>query len=639
MSEPIALLEAPPPPDPRPWWRRALARLKQPQAYIYLTLGLVVLGMTAGQRLSERAGMAQLAAVASERLELYTAALEAELSRHDYLPALIALDEDVQALLNSPEPASVRQQAQRKLARITVRAGASASYVVDAAGQVLASSHAQGAPTNALSPSELQRLQAALREGTLHFFAVNERHTHTEFFMLHPLKRQQQLLATVVVRINLAPLEATWVDLGLRSHGEKLLVVDEHDVLIMSSVPEWKYRLLGAADSDTIKTLKTSSRYPGASLLPMGLDTEALDTQDATLVAVPGARGVQQGGLLLAQQRKAASLGVRLVTLSDPSEVWRQAHYATWGGGAFGASLGLLSLYLASRRRALRQVSLAQTELQKAHAELERLVDERTHELRATNEELKRQIAQRLQAEIELVQAGKLAVLGQMSAGVSHELNQPLTALRALSGNTLRLLEAGRYPTVADNLRAIDSVVERMAAITRQLKSFARKAESAAEPVRLQAAITNVLLLLEHRLRAAQIDVQQDLALPESLRVRCDGNRLEQVLVNLIGNAIDAMEDGPHRLLRISARLSGDRVLVRVTDSGPGLPPAQRARLFEPFFTTKPAGQGLGLGLVISSKIVHEFGGNLRAVPPDEMDHPEAGGMSFEFDVARDSDV
>ena len=634
MSAPPALLQALPPPDTRPWWRRWAARLRKPNAHVWLTLGLVALGMLLGQRLSENAGMAQLAAVASERLELYTAALEAELARHDYLPNLIAIDEEVQALIAQPQDTPLRRRADLKLARITVRAGASASYLVDAQRNMLASSQASNTGNNPLSAGEQARLRDALQAQAQHFFAVNEGNGSTEYFMLHLVRRQRQLQAAVVVRLNLAPLEATWVDLGLRSHGEKLLGVDDNDVLIMSSVPEWKYRILGHVTPEVRAALQASGRYPGADLQGMGVDTEGMEKQDALLVAVPAAKGLREGGLLLAQQRAAAPLGVRLVTLSDPAEVWRQAHYATWGGGAFGASVGLMSLYLASRRRALRQVFQAQTALQKAHGELERLVDHRTRELRATNEELKRQIAQTLQAETELVQAGKLAVLGQMSAGISHELNQPLTALRALSANTLRFLEAGRTQTVAENLKAIDSVVERMAAITRQLKSFARKAENAAEPAVLQTAIANVLLLLEHRLRAAQVEVRQDLTLPENLRVKADANRLEQVLVNLVGNAIDAMDEVSPRRLLISARLDGERVRVQVRDNGKGLDPALVPRLFEPFFTTKPAGQGLGLGLVISSKIVHEFGGTLRAVPPEDMPHAEAGGMCFEFDLA-----
>jgi two-component system C4-dicarboxylate transport sensor histidine kinase DctB len=323
-------------------------------------------------------------------------------------------------------------------------------------------------------------------------------------------------------------------------------------------------------------------------------------------------------------ERPIVPLAVRLVTLSDASEVWRHARDAAWGGGIAGAFVGMLVLYLMHRRRALRQLFHARNALQGAHDQLERQVDERTRELRSTNDELKRQIAQRLQAEDELIQAGKLAVLGQMSAGISHEINQPLTALRALSRNTLLLLEGGRTKAVADNLKSVDDMVERMGRITSQLKSFARKTRTAADPVDLAAAVRNVLVLLEHRLHAEQVEVLVEV--PEGTQVQGDINRLEQVLVNLATNALDAMADSPRRQLAISAEARDGRVRVRVEDSGPGIDPAHLKRLFEPFFTTKPAGQGLGLGLVISSKIVNELGGSLRAQPGE-------AGMAFEFDL------
>lgn len=256
----------------------------------------------------------------------------------------------------------------------------------------------------------------------------------------------------------------------------------------------------------------------------------------------------------------------------------------------------------------------------------------RTRELQETNGALQTQIAQRQQAEDELVQAGKLAVLGQLSAGLAHELNQPLTALAALAGNTPRLMEAGRADAVRRNLRSIELAVERMAKLTRQLKGFARRADGMLETVTLAHAVGNALLLLEHRLREAE--VQLDLQIPEGLALRCDGTRLEQVLVNLFANAIDAMAEAPQRRITVQARREGRRVLIAVSDTGCGVSEALRERLFEPFFTTKPAGQGLGLGLVISAQIVREFGSHLQAEPGPQ-------GMSLRFDVeaaAQDDD-
>ncbi|MBB4841507.1 two-component system C4-dicarboxylate transport sensor histidine kinase DctB [Paucibacter oligotrophus] len=614
------------------WRERAVRYWSQPSILASLTLVLMALGLALGHRLSERAGMEQLAAVAAERLELYAASLEAQLARYDYLPSLIAIDQDMMAVLNAPQDAALRQRSSRKLARINVRAGLGLIFIIDAQNRVVASSADYPAKSGAPADALMQRLGTHISSGAGQFFAADASNGSIDYFLIQSLQREGRDLGRVVAKLNLAPLEAIWVDQGLRSQGERLLVVDSHDVVIMSSVPEWKYHLLGHSRPELRQELLASGRYAGPMLAGLGIAIEGLVRSETSLVQVqdPVAEGSAKPGarhLLLAQERAVVPLALRLVTLSDPSEVWRHARYAAWGGAAVGTSIGLVALYLAFRRRAVQQLFRASEALQRAHAELERQVSERTHELRGTNEELKHQISQRLKAEDELIQAGKLAVLGQMSAGLAHEINQPLTAMRALSRNSLLLLEKGRGATVAENLRAIDAMVERMGSITRQLKSFARKAEAAQAPVSLLAAIKGARLLLEHRIQAEQI--QLHIEVDESLRVLCDGNRLEQVLVNLLGNALDAMQAGSAKQLRLSTERTGTRLTVRISDSGAGIPAALLPRLFEPFFTTKPAGQGLGLGLVISSKIVHEFGGHLRARP----NPPPATGMTFEFDL------
>ncbi|KQV92313.1 ATP-binding protein [Pelomonas sp. Root1237] len=608
----------------RPRALRLLRLLSRPGFHLFLTGLLMVLGFVLAHRISERSGREQLSALSTERLELYASNLAAELGRHASLPSLLAIAPTLQALMQAPEDANARRAASQMLARVNVRAGTHQIFVADARGQVLSASEALTPPS---------RLTEALAQGRTHFFAADPTTGSTDFYLLHPLRGASQvssagageipLRGVIVVRFNLAPLEATWIDLGLRSQNERILIADDQDVVIMSSVQAWKYAVLGHADPSRRQALQASARYPQAigPNLDLPASLEVHQGQQVSL-PLPGAKP------MLAQQRQIVPLGLRLVALSDLTEVRQRAQLAAWGGAAFGASIGLLVLYLSSRRRALRQLTKAQTELQQAHALLEQLVDSRTAELRQTNDALKTQIAQRLQTEGELLQASKLAVLGQMSAGLSHEVNQPLTALRALARNSIRLLEAGRQDAVATNLQLMDDMVERMSQITRQLKSFARKAdEQVTGAVSLLDCVRNALLLLEHRSRA--LDVQAEIEVPAGLRVRAEANRLEQVLVNLFGNAIDAMQNEAERQLRVQviAQDGGRRALMRVQDSGAGVGEADLQRLFEPFFTTKPAGEGLGLGLVISAKIVHEFGGTLRA---QRLEH----GMSFEFDLA-----
>jgi two-component system C4-dicarboxylate transport sensor histidine kinase DctB len=427
-----------------------------------------------------------------------------------------------------------------------------------------------------------------------------------------------------MVKVSLAPLEATWVDLGLRTESEKLVVVDAQERVVMSSIPNWKRKVLRQAASAAQVSGPASAAQPTL----LRISAEQLTPYGGSLVSVnDGAQGgaAVQRSQYLAQERAVLPLAVRLVTLSDPSETWRRARVAAWGGGVAGAFVGVLALYLLHRRRTLAELLQARNALQAAHDQLERQVQVRTQQLQTTNRELTREIEQRVLAEDELMQASKLAVLGQMSAGISHEINQPLTALRALSRNAVLLMAAGRAQAVSDNLKSIDAMVERMGRIVTQLKSFARKPEDTAAPVDIAQAVRNVLLLLDHRQRAEGISTEVQVA--AHLRAQGDPTRLEQVLMNLVTNALDAMAGQPERQLQIAAQRQGARVLVQVSDSGSGVSDAAMAHLFEPFFTTKPAGQGLGLGLVISAKIVRELGGQLRARRLDS-------GMRFEFDLA-----
>ena len=581
------------------------------------TLLLALPVMLLSHRLSQQQGMDRLFEVAAERLELYAGALESELRRMDPLPALVALDDDVNALFEAPFDSRRRERAARKLARLNARAGSQLTFATDAEGRMLASSEGV-TPPNA---DQLLRVAQELRVRGRGFFAATGSVASTDYYHAEPVERGARVLGWLVVRVNLAPLEATWVDLGVRSSSERLLVVDEHDVVIMSSVPAWKYRTLNDVAEHWQAELQASGRYPRGDLNSLGLRKADAMLFGAPMVQVAQADNTE---VYVVQERAVAQLGLRFVALSDPDDVIGNARGAALGAGALVALAGLLVLYLLHRQRVLNQLFKARNELQRARDDLEHQVALRTSELVGTNAELERQIIQRQQSEQELIQAGKLAVLGQMSAGIAHELNQPLTALRALAGNSLRLLQAGRSEALAGNLGAIDDVTERLGRITSQLKTFARRQGQQTQEVLLAEAIANSRMLIEHRLVAECVSCEVDV--PAGLRVRADGTRLEQVLLNLMVNSLDAMRGRPERRLTVRCAILGERVHLCITDSGRGMDDLAFGRLFEPFFTTKPAGEGLGLGLVISSKIVREFGGTLQARRGPQ-------GMIFEFEL------
>ena len=199
-----------------------------------------------------------------------------------------------------------------------------------------------------------------------------------------------------------------------------------------------------------------------------------------------------------------------------------------------------------------------------------------------------------------------------MSAALAHEINQPLTAQRMQLATLRLLLDHGRVDDAYKALVPLEQMLTRMAALTGHLKTYARQSPSGLrERLDLASVVDQSLQLLEPRLKEEEIDLQVELVRPAW--VRGDAIRLEQVLINLLHNALDAMADKPRKQLQI--RIEADQQLwkLSVSDSGGGIAEEHLGKVFDPFFTTKPVGEGLGLGLAVSYAIVHEIGGRLTA--------------------------
>jgi two-component system C4-dicarboxylate transport sensor histidine kinase DctB len=586
-----------------------------PWALLGVLLWLLLTGAAAlaAWRIAEQRAFIRLGDVALHQLDLYASVLEIELGKQADLPGLIDTDGEVQALLQAPRDELRVASMNRRLTRFVARSGALSATVVDARGMVHASSawYLPDSPLGHLAPNEPCVGEALAGREVLRF-AANPLSGAPEVCFGRPVLRAGTTLGVVVLRVSLEPIEATWVDAAFRAESEKPLVVDSQGIVIMSSVPAWKTRPLGAL-AETVSAPETG----------------------VELVRLRGEEGAK-AGLQLVHSRPLPRFGWKLLVLSNARPATREARAAAWGAVAALSCAGLLLALWLQRRRVAAQKLAARAALQRAHDELELKVRHRTAQLETSNRELRREVRERehaeqvlRQAQEELLQAERLALLGQLSAGITHELGQPLTALRALADNGRLLLERGRLAQAGDNFGAITGLAERMGRITAQLKSFARKSPSAAtRSVRVHEAVDAACELLSSRLAAEQVSLRAQV--PADLCVPCDRHRLEQVLVNLVANAVDALR-GRESDKQVAVLCRQDptrpgRVLVQVSDNGPGVPPHVAERLFEPFFTTKPPGEGLGLGLVISSHIVHEFGGTLHALPA-------AHGALFEIDL------
>jgi C4-dicarboxylate-specific signal transduction histidine kinase len=579
---------------------------------------------------NERDGYLQRENVSANQLELYVTSLESELGKYEFLPNIIQLDVDVLALLENPGSAAYRNKVNGKLSNYNVRAGSIEMFVLDTDGIVRASSNWYQ-PQNLVGKgfSYFPYFSEALAGRDARFFSINKIRNSPEYYFAHPIRKDGKILGVAAVKISLEPIESTWTASSSRTRNEKLLLIDENGIIIISSFPDWKFKSTGLS-SQRIMPIKPLEK-PVKSSEPFVIALEQILEQGARLVRLPASTADAEATLYVAQERPMFLFGWRMIILSDASDVRLVARQTALGAGAIFGFLALLGMYLLQRRRVIASEQQSRIILQRSHDELELGIRERTAELQQTNAELTHEVIERKrietelrEAQAELVQATKLALLGQMSAGITHEINQPLTALRALAHNTQQLVKRGRIEEINKRLEAIGDLTERMVRITAQLHSFARKTPITNGPVLLAKAVDNTLVLLENRISSEHIDLQIDI--PASLTVFCDSNRLEQVLLNLFSNAFDAMKDRLPKTLSVQTSTVDGRALIRVVDSGQGIPEATMQHLFEPFFSTKPLGEGLGLGLVISSSIVREFGGVLRAVNTPS-------GASFEFDL------
>jgi two-component system C4-dicarboxylate transport sensor histidine kinase DctB len=589
---------------------------------------LVAIGAWAAYRYVERAETSAIIERATHRLDVDESTLKGELTRYDYLPALLSLNPDIADLLRHPTDAALIARVNRYLADVTVDSQAAAIYVLDLRGTTLAASNwNQAISFVGQNFSYRPYFIDALNSGTGRFYGLGSASGLPGYFYAARIGENGHALGVVATKISLDAIEGLW-----QRGDETVLVADASGVVFLSSFPGWKYRTLHPLSAAARARIDAKRQYGGPGALEgIGLVRRRQLTPTAEIDAispndriVSGAAGAHRNEFVVVS-RVVSGTDWRIMSLTDVAPARKSARYAALVA-ALGLSLAIIAtLYVLQRRKVIAQRLAMRETLERMNDELERKVARRTGALARANNSLRSEIAghKRTEATLkatleELVQAGKMALIGQMSAGITHELNQPLAALRTLSDNALLFLQRGRQPEAESNLRIIAGLIERMGSITAQLRRFSHKGSAQLAPVDVERALANALFLVEPRLRKEEVEVVRPTpaaSAGNACLVLADANRLEQVLVNLFANALDAMLSSAVRRLTITVRVdeSDDAYAeIIVSDTGPGIPETVRARLFEPFFTTKPPGAGLGLGLAISAGIVREFGGTLK---------------------------
>ncbi|MBR7975552.1 sensor histidine kinase [Burkholderia vietnamiensis] len=577
-------------------------------------------------------GVAELQRNAAVRVNRTTSALKSTLDRYESLPYLLGSHPYVQDLLAEPQRADLAARANRYLEDLNEHAHATVTYVVGADGLCVAAS-------NWRAPDSFVGIEYRFRPYFIdamngrvgRFFGIGTISRDPGYYISQPVWRDGRIAGVVVVKLNLEWFQGA-------DASEPLVVADDHGVVFLSSVPAWKYHTLHPLTEPVAASIYETRQYAQQPVTPLPLRVEQVLGADAEIVRVGAGRRAPR---FLASKRRIGEPDWLLVTLAPLAPVDADARNATIVTGFGFVSIALLAFYWRMRRARVREMIRGRALLQQAYAELNRRVEERTADLSQANAQLQKEVGDRIRAEQELraahdelIQASKLAALGQMAAGITHELNQPLAALRSFSDNTRVLLDRGEQGAARENLEAIAALTERMGKITNQLKLFVGRAKPRNERALVVRALRSVLALLGERMRGVALtltlrdatvapaqDAPLDLArdYPE-LVARCEDLRLEQVLINLLGNALDAVGGAAATAavvatpaIDVTIVVSAATLSIEVRDNGPGIAPDLLPRLFEPFFTTKEMGRGLGLGLAISSSIASDAGGALTA--------------------------
>ena len=577
--------------------------------YLFVLTLLILAVLTAAWRVTYQGALSEVVQVAEARLTLAADRLESKLLRFRQLPPVLGRNELFSEVLETGTPQGIAE-ATDILGRVADMTGAPNIYLLDIEGRVVATAIPDGT-AHVDSPDIDRALNGALG----FFHSQDPQSLNRAFYFSSPVRSADgQMLGIIRVAVDLEDLEADWRGdpeiVFFTDRNEVVFIANRHGLVMSRTEP------FGAEEQFVNKMCLAGNiaQFPEYS-------EELVGETRVWQIAIPydGPSNVAAVSLPM------PTIDMTGHILLGTETARRQAAIMAWLAATVLLAIGAIGFVILQRRRVLTERLAFEA---KANAHLEDQVLARTRELSQSNTQLRLEITEREQAEDalrkaqdDLVQAGKLSALGKMSAGISHELNQPLAAIRSLAENGELLLERDRLEETSANLGQIAKLSARMGRIIRNLRSFARKEAEEFSSVDLRAVVRDTLEIAALRLEQAGVTLRYD---PPENEVFVIGGavRLQQVLLNLITNAADAMEgaERPEIEVRIERNVGSTR--LQVLDCGPGL--QEPDKVFEPFYTTKQvgSGEGMGLGLSISYGIVQSFDGDIRGE-----NRPEGGAV------------
>ena len=505
------------------------------------------------------------------RQALYSGNLVSELQRNSVVPLLLSRDPVMISALDSQD---FSQTSQRLISYVD-EIGSASLMLLNSEGRVVAASDRNA--IGELHGADPYFVEATGSDETVFTSFRNEAGAFV-FNYSRKIQSGGQMLGVIVVEANLRQFESRWAWIF-----DAVYVTDSTGVIILSTEPLWR----GKIEAEALELETPASALSRAS-------QSSNDWRGVPL------NEYLRGSAVLQLETRIPFRGWRMVTFTPNASVRERVNGILALELTVFAVLLAVAFYFASRRARARSA----------------LFQQESEQLRALNDALQREIAERERAERNLqvaeqtlAQSSKLAILGEMSAGVSHELNQPLAAMKTYLAGAKLLLQRKRTEEALASFHRIDDLIERMGAITRQLKGYARKGGDAVEPLDLRDAVSSALAMMEPQLKNRDVAIQRNVP-SQPIMVRADRIRLEQVIINLLRNALDAVKNVSEPTIEILVS-AGSHATLSVRDNGSGIDDLDA--LFEPFYTTKAPGDGTGLGLAISSGIVNDFGGRLTA--------------------------
>ena len=570
-------------------------------------LAIVVLATVAATVLvwlaAARAGREHAGRDLRDELNVLSQSVESEIERFRYLPAVIGREGRIRAALASPTPQNM-EAANRYLKQVRSDSGADELYVMTRDGLTIAASNYDEASSFIGNNYRFRPyFKRAMSTGQGRYYAVGVTTGKPGYFLASAIREKGRLLGVAVVKVDMLDIEQAW-----RRSSTIAALTDSNGIVFLASDAGWRYRPLHPLNDAVLEEVAKARKYDGVDLTsatPLfphgsGLPAEA---------RLPG----MEGRFLIGSLRIEPD-GWRLIGVRSLAPIHAESNLF----GMLTILVGLLvcatGTYIGQRRQIVR------TKLDE-HDRLEARVAERTFELNREVEERRRAEADLRDAQATLIQTAKLAALGRMSAAIVHEVSQPLSALENTLATAGLLAERGDAAQVSKKMRSAREMIRRMQRTVKLLRSFARKESGPRKPVSVRRSIEAAVELAQHRIDEQHVAV--GISCPGDLAVLANPIRLEQVVLNLLLNALDAVSVTPAPAVRITACATGDRVAIDVGDNGTGIPTVLHERIAEPFFTTKKTGEGLGLGLSISRTIVGEFGGSLT------FSSDEGGGSTF----------